>query len=359
MDAEKLLRGYGEDVTIATLGSHSALETAYGAKQEGFATAVVCEKGRAATYAKYYKNLFDDVILIDAFADVLSHRVQERLRSLNALFVPNRALSAYAGYEGIEKRFAVPLLGSRMLLRTEERSAPRNQRYLLEKARIRVPRIFKRPADIDRLAIVKVQEKRRKLERAFFYAASPEEYENRAEELYRKGVVSKEALSSATIEEFVLGALFSANFFYGPLDGSLELLGFDRRIQTNLDGLLHLPAAAQPAVIPQNIEIGHEGVTLRESQLEKIFGAGERFVAACRREYPPGIIGPFALQGAIDRALEFCVFDVSPRMPGCPCVEPTSPYMRYRYFEDVGPGRRLAMEVKKALGQGRLAEIIT
>lgn len=359
MDAANLLKGYGEGVSIATLGSHSALEIAYGAKQEGFSTAVVCEKGRAATYAKHYKNLFDTVILVNKFADALSEKIQKKLRSLNALFVPNRSFSAYLGCDAIEKRFAVPLLGSRMLLRTEERAAPRNQRYLLEKAGIRTPRIFNRPGDIDRLVIVKVQERGRPLERAFFYAASPEEYENRAEESYHKGIVSKEALAGATIEEFVLGALFSANFFYGPLDGSLELLGFDRRIQTDLDGLLHLPAAAQPAVIPQNIEIGHEGATLRESQLEKIFDAGERFAAACRREYPPGIIGPFALQGAINKALEFCVFDVSPRMPGCPCVEPTSPYMRYKYFEDVGPGRRLAMEVKKALAQDRLAEIVT
>lgn len=98
---------------------------------------------------------------------------------------------------------------------------------------------------------------------------------------------------------------------------------------------------------------------MRESLLEKIFEAGERFVEVCKREYPPGIVGLFALQGAFDKELEFYVFDVSPRIPGCPCVEPTSPYMKYKYGKEVGPGRRVAMEIRSAIGEGRLKEILT
>ena len=90
-----------------------------------------------------------------------------------------------------------------------------------------------------------------------------------------------------------------------------------------------------------------------------IFEAGERFVEACKEEYPPGMIGLFALQGAITKDLKFYVFDVSPRVPGCPCVEPTSPYMKYKYGTEVGPGKRLAMEVKKAVKLGRLTEVLT
>ena len=61
------------------------------------------------------------------------------------------------------------------------------------------------------------------------------------------------------------------------------------------------------------------------------------------------MVGLFALQGAVTKNLEFYVFDVSPRVPGCPCVEPTSPYMKYKYGEEVGPGKRLAMEIKRAI----------
>jgi 5-formaminoimidazole-4-carboxamide-1-beta-D-ribofuranosyl 5'-monophosphate synthetase len=33
--------------------------------------------------------------------------------------------------------------------------------------------------------------------------------------------------------------------------------------------------------------------------------------------------------------------------------------MKYKYGMDVGPGRRVAMEIKKAISQNRLGEIIT
>ena len=98
---------------------------------------------------------------------------------------------------------------------------------------------------------------------------------------------------------------------------------------------------------------------MRESQIEKIFDAGEKFVETCKKEYPPGIIGLFALQGAVNKNLEFYIFDVSPRIPGCPCVEPTSPYMKYKYGEAVGPGRRVAMEIKKAVAENKLEMIVT
>jgi 5-formaminoimidazole-4-carboxamide-1-(beta)-D-ribofuranosyl 5'-monophosphate synthetase len=57
--------------------------------------------------------------------------------------------------------------------------------------------------------------------------------------------------------------------------------------------------------------------------------------------------------------LEFYIFDVSPRIPGCPCVEPTSPYMKYKYGIAVGPGRRVAREIKKAVAEKKLEMIVT
>ncbi|MEM2148036.1 MAG: formate--phosphoribosylaminoimidazolecarboxamide ligase family protein [Candidatus Bathyarchaeia archaeon] len=348
-------------IRIGVLGSHSALEIAHGARQEGFETVVVCQKGREKTYTKYYRNLFTHVLLLDKFEDIMRVENLEKLRALNTLFVPNRSFSVYVGYENIEERFTVPIMGNRFMLRAEERTVPKNQYYLLQKAGISTPRIFKSPEEIDRLVIVKVPEKQRAIERAFFYASSPEEFKRKAEERIRKGIISPEALEKAVIEEYVLGAKFNANFFWSPLTDEIDLLGFDRRIQTDLDGVLDLPAQEQLElnIATQNIEIGHMGATMRESQLEKIFEAGERFVETCKKEYPPGMIGLFALQGAVNKNLEFYVFDVSPRVPGCPCVEPTSPYMKYKYGVEVGPGRRVAMEIKRAVKEGRIEEIVT
>jgi 5-formaminoimidazole-4-carboxamide-1-(beta)-D-ribofuranosyl 5'-monophosphate synthetase len=350
-----------KEIRIGVLGSHSALEIASGAKQEGLETVVVCQKGREKTYTKYYRNLFDHVLMLDKFSEITSEADVKKLVDLNTVFVPNRSFSVYAGYAAIENQFAVPLMGNRLMLRTEERNTPRNQLYLLQKAGIATPKTFKSPSEIDRLAIVKVPEKERAIERAFFYASSPEEYEKTSQQRIKQGIITSEALKNSVIEEYVIGAKFNANLFWSPLTDEIDLLGFDRRIQTDLDGVLDLPAQEQLELnIPsQNIEIGHMGATMRESQIEKIFEAAEKFVNACKKEYPPGMIGLFALQGAVTKDLEFYVFDVSPRVPGCPCVEPTSPYMKYKYGVEVGPGRRVAMEVKRALKEGRLAEVVT
>ncbi len=349
------------NVRVGVLGSHSALEIASGAKQEGFETVVVCQKGRDKTYTKYYKNVFDHVLMLNKFSEITNVENVTKLADLNTVFVPNRSFSVYAGYDAIEQQFAVPMIGNRAMLRTEERNTPRNQLYLLQKAGITTPRTFKSPSEIDRLAIVKVAEKERAIERAFFYPSNPLEFDKLADDRISKGIITQEALDQALIEEYVIGAKFNANLFWSPLTDEIDLLGFDRRIQTDLDGVLDLPAQEQLELnIPtQNIEIGHMGATMRESQIEKIFEAAEKFVEACKKEYPPGMIGLFALQGAVTKDLDFYVFDVSPRVPGCPCVEPTSPYMKYKYGCEVGPGRRVAMEIKRAVTEGRLSEVVT
>ncbi|MEM2925087.1 MAG: formate--phosphoribosylaminoimidazolecarboxamide ligase family protein [Methanocellales archaeon] len=361
-EVEKIISEYDKrQVRIGVLGSHSALEIAHGAKQEGFETVVVCQIGREKTYTKYYSNLFDHILLLNKFSDIVLEENLRKLRELCTIFIPNRSFSVYIGYENIEEKFTVPLMGNRYMLKIEERNVPRNQYFLLQKAGIPTPRVYKSYEEIDRLAIVKVPEKKRAIERAFFYASSPDEFKRKAEDRIKKGIISREGLEKAVIEEYIIGAKFNANFFWSPLNNELDLLGFDRRIQTDLDGVLDLPAAEQLelGIATQNIEIGHLGVTMRESQIEKIFDAGERFVEASRKEYPPGMMGLFALQGAITRELEFYVFDVSPRVPGCPCVEPTSPYMRYKYGIEIGAGRRTAMEIKRAIEKDRLLDVVT
>lgn len=358
-EIREVVRRYGEP-SIGVLGSHSALEIAHGARQEGVKTVVVCQKGREEVYSRHYRNLFDEVIKLDSFADMANEDVQERLRELNTLFVPSRSFSVYLGYDAIEKKFLVPLMGNRSILRMEERTASPNQYDLLYAAGIKVPKVFGSIDEVDRLVIVKLMEKEG-IERAFFLASNPGEIEERGKKMAEQGLFDMEDLKKATIEEYVLGGKFNANYFWSPLTDEVDLLGFDRRIQTNFDGYLDLPAKEQLEldVTIRNTEIGHYGATMRESQISKIFKAGEQFVEAVKKEVPPGMIGLFALQGAVDKDLDFYVFDLSPRIPGCPCVEPTSPYMKYKYGHAVGPGRRVVMEIKEAVKGGKLPDIVT
>jgi len=384
-EIQKIVSEYDpEKITIGVLGSHSAEEVGVSAKTFGFPTVVVCQKGREDLYAKYNRHLFDHVILLDRFSDMIREDIQEKMLKLNTIFIPNRSFSVYVGYDNIEEEFKIPIYGNRFLLRAEERNAPRNQYWLLEKAGIKIPKKFDRPEDIDRLVIVKVQQKKKPLERAFFYASSPEDYYRKAEELIKKDVIDEEALKKARIEEYVLGQKFNANFQGWAIKdyfGDFDFVGFDDRKQTNLHGVLSLPARDQLTLdVPiKNEEIGHYGLTMRESQKPMVYRAAEKFRRICEKEYPPGMIGLFALQGAVaydaddpeQKRLAFYVFDVSPRIPGSPCVGPTSPEMRrltlkyQRVARKYGVGRIETpldlpmLEIRYAAENGRLGEIVT
>ena len=85
------------------------MEVAHGAKQEGFETVIVCQKGREKTYTKYYKNLFDHVLLLDKFSAITDSANLRKLIELNTIFVPNRSFSVYVSYDNIEKKFTVPI----------------------------------------------------------------------------------------------------------------------------------------------------------------------------------------------------------------------------------------------------------
>ena len=358
-EIQEIVNGYS-DLTVGALGSHSALEIMDGAKDENLQTVVVCQRGRETPY-KRFSRIADEIIIVNKFKDMLSAKIQNRLRLSNTIIVPHRALTAYLGYKGIENNFKVPIFGNRALFQAEERSHRKNQYYLLEKARIKHPKLFKSPKDIDRPVIVKVQEKSRKLERAFFNVSSYSDYKDKTETKIKHGLISKEDLRIASIEELVIGTYFNFNYFSTPISEEVDFLGIERRLQTNLHDFNALPARQQLEIdVPlQNIEVGHTPASIRESLLDKVISAGDKFVRAVKKEYSPGIIGPFSLQSVITRDLEIIVYDVSLRVPGNPILATTSPYTKYKYGSIFGVGRRIAMELKKAQQEERLAEVVT
>jgi 5-formaminoimidazole-4-carboxamide-1-(beta)-D-ribofuranosyl 5'-monophosphate synthetase len=369
---QKLVDSYDpEEITIGVLGGHSALDVCRGAKKQGFRTLAVCQKGREKTYTKYYKTrsdgrgCIDTAIVLPKFRDITMPKVQNQLRAANTIFIHNRYFWVYFDFTDIEDNFTVPIFGSRSMLKLEERNVPKNQYYLLQKAGIRFPQLFKSPQDIDRLAIVKVNEAIRGYERAFFFASSYTDYQKKSKELLRKKLITQASLAQAVIEEYVIGTQINFNYFYSILTDELEIMGTDTRRQTNLDGLLRLPADEQLAVLkylkPKIIETGHIAATTKESIIESIFELGEKFVKTTKKEYPPGIIGPFALQGAMvaDKGKEeMVVFDVSLRIPGSPLTQFT-PHTGYLYGEPISYGERIAMEISQAIKTKRLKDIVT
>lgn len=349
-----------KNIHLAVIGSHSALEIMDGAKDEGLKTVCICQKGRELPYLRF-KRLADEIILVDKFSDLVFSENQDKLREINAIMVPHRAFTAYVGYDAIENDLMLPILGNRNLFRAEERNFDKNQYFLLEQAKIVHPKIYKNYSEINGLAIVKIQEARRKLERAFFVVSSEKDYLEKSQNRIREKLITSEDLESSVIEEFVVGTYFNFNFFCSPLTPETEFLGIERRLQTNLNDLNAIPARQQLEfdIEVKHIEIGHTPASVRESMLEKIFQLGDKFSETVRKEYPPGIIGPFSLQSIVTPELEIVVYDVSLRVPGNPIMATTSPYTKYSYGQTFGVGRRIAMEVKKAINYNKLFTIVT
>jgi 5-formaminoimidazole-4-carboxamide-1-(beta)-D-ribofuranosyl 5'-monophosphate synthetase len=377
----ELLEDYDLDkVKIGVIGSHSALDTCDGAVEEGLRTLAVCQEGRDSPYSRYFRahrgrsgelrrGMVDEVMLLPKFKDVMKRENMERLRSQNVLFVPNRSFTSYVSMDAVEDEFMVPLVGSRNLLRSEDRGGPKDYYWLLEKAGLPSPRKITDPKDINSLSIVKLHHAKKKLERGFFTCSSYREYREKAEQLIRQGVIDQECLDSARMEEYIIGPVFNLDFFYSPLERKgekVELIGIDWRFESSLDGHVRIPAAQQLALndeqrIPEYTVCGHNSATLRESLLEGAFELAEKYVAAAREHFAPGIIGPFCLQTCVDKDLQFYIYDVAPRIGGGTNVHMNvgHAYGNSLWRTNMSTGRRLAMEVRRAVEEDRVAEIVT
>lgn len=376
----EVVAGYRpEEVTVGVLASHSALDVCDGAADEGFRTLAVCQKGREEPYTRYFRAVrdgegrivrgaVDEALVLATFKEAVSPEVQEELRRRHILFVPNRSFVSYCGLEAVESAFRLPLVGSRNLLRSEERTEAKGYYWILEKAGLPYPRRVA-PEEIDGLVIVKLPHKTKRLERGFFTAASQAEYEEKAHRLLRQGVITEEDLATARIEKYVLGPVFNFDFFYSPLqDGGepLELLGIDWRFESSLDGHVRLPAEQQLALQgeerdPEYVVVGHNSATLRESLLSRVFPLAERYVEATRDHFPPGIVGPFTLQTCVDKDMNFFIYDVSPRIGGGTNVHMSlgHAYGNTLWRARMSTGRRIALEIRRALETDALDRIVT
>ena len=365
---------------IGMVASHSALDVCDGAVEEGFKTLGICQEGRDKTYAKYFKcqrdpsgkvirGVVDECWTLTKFKEMMSPEYQERLRRQNVLFVPNRSFTSYIDLKEIEDDFEVPVVGSRALLRSEERGEEKDYYWLLQKAGLPFPKKIDDPKDIDGLVIVKLHHKVKKLERGFFTAASYQEFRKKSRDLIFANVISEDDLAQARIEQYIIGPVFNLDFFYSPLETKMErieLLGIDWRFETSLDGHVRLPASQQitlegPQSTPEYTVCGHNSATMRESLIEGAFALAEKYVTATQEHYPPGIIGPFCLQTCVDKDLKFHIYDVAPRVGGGTNVHMWvgHPYGNTTWRTNMSTGRRLAVEVRRAIETGQVRKIVT
>ncbi|HET6399116.1 MAG TPA: formate--phosphoribosylaminoimidazolecarboxamide ligase [Candidatus Thermoplasmatota archaeon] len=370
------LSGYDpKDLTIATAVSHSSLQIFHGARLEGFRTMGIAAGDRDLRYYDAFPRAKPDRMLrLGKYQDLLG--MAEELREENVILVPHGSLVEYLGpdnYIGI----GLPIYGNRKVLHWE--SDRDLQREWLEAGGITMPRKVADPKEIAEPVIVKYHGA--KGGRGFFICNNYHEFRRHIQEG-----------EPHTIQEFVLGTRYYLHFFFSPLTqdgftveisdrptpsaggagtsvapgtgtrkGQLQLLGMDRRDESNIDEANRLGSIKDLEAIgiqPTFVVTGNIPIVIRESLLPEVFRMGEGVVREAYRRFG-GLWGPFCLETVVTPELKFKVFEISARI-----VAGTNPFIGGSpYTEMIEPGlstgRRIAQEIRRAADAGRLHEILS
>jgi len=339
--------------SIATLGSHCALQVLKGAKDEGLKTLLVCEKRREKLYRRF--NFIDEFILVNSFVEVLDQKVSSVLEQNNSVLIPHGTLIAQMNTEQIES-IKTPVFGNKMILKWESDRKLKEQ--LMLEAKLDVPKSVDNPSEINSLVIAKRHGAAGG--KGYFLATSEQEYNKKRDKLIEEGIINGD--SDLYIQEYARGVLAYLQYFYSPLNEELEFFGVDQRHESDIDALARIPAEVQmnSDKVPSFNVIANSPLVLRESLLDEVYSMGERFVNASKKLVSPGMNGPFCIEGVYDENATFKTFEFSARIvAGTNIYMDGSPYSTLLYDEPMSMGRRIAREVKLASEDNQLDKITT
>ena len=337
--------------SIATLGSHCALQVLKGAKDEGFKTILVCEKKREKLYRRF--KFIDKLILVDTFLELSEYSSQ--LKDDDAIIIPHGTFISQMNSSQIES-IKIPVFGNKWILRWE--SDRKMKEKLMVESNLNVPKTIHNPKDIGTLVIAKRHGAAGG--KGYFLATSEKDYNKKRDRLIVQGIIKGD--NDLYLQEYAFGVSAYLQYFYSPLTGELEFFGVDRRYESDIDGLGRIPAPQQMDIdlIPSFNVIGNSPMVLRESLLDEVYSMGERFVDTAKRLVAPGMNGPFCLEGVYDDNGKFTTFEFSARIvAGTNLYVDGSPYSTFLYDEPMSMGRRIAREIKKAKNDNQLAKITT
>lgn len=339
--------------SIATLGSHCALQVLKGAKDEGFKTVLVSEKKRERLYRRF--DFIDEIILVDSFLDILDAKYARQLEKQKSVLIPHGTLIAQMSTEQIES-IKTPVFGNKWILRWES-DRDLKEKLMLE-ANLAVPKKVPSPKKINRLTIAKRHGAAGG--KGYFLTSDEKDYTKKRNQLVKMGIIKGD--KDLYLQEYVMGVLAYLQYFYSPLNEELEFFGVDKRHESDIEGLARIPAQQQldmDYVSSFNV-VGNSPMVLRESLLDDVYGMGERFVNAARRLVKPGMNGPFCIEGVYDQDGKFWSFEFSARIvAGTNIYMEGSPYSTLLYDVPMSMGRRIAREVKTAEKQKKLDKITT
>jgi 5-formaminoimidazole-4-carboxamide-1-(beta)-D-ribofuranosyl 5'-monophosphate synthetase len=339
--------------SIATLGSHCALQVLKGAKDEGFDTLLICEKKREKLYRRF--GFIDELILVDSFNEIAEQHCTSILKDKDAIIIPHGTLISQMSSSEIES-ITSPIFGNKWILKWE---SDRNlkEKLMLESG-LCIPKSLSSYKQINNLVIAKRHGAAGG--KGYFVATSEKDYKKKRDKLIAQGIIKGD--SDLYLQEYAFGVSAYLQYFYSSLKNELEFFGVDRRYESDIDGLGRIPADQQMEIdaIPSFNVIGNSPLVLRESLLDEVYSMGERFVDAAKRLVSPGMTGPFCLEGVYDENGKFITFEFSARIvAGTNLYVNGSPYSDLIYNEPMSMGRRIAREIKNAKKENQLAKITT
>lgn len=361
-EIDKTLSEYDKNqITIATICSHSALQIFHGAKKEGFKTLGITKKERKTVYDSFPEGKPDKYIIVDTFADTLDDEVQKELIDTNSIIIAHGSFVEYIGPKNLEDKFYVPMFGNRKTLEWE--GDRKKQREWLQKAGIALPKEYNSIPENGKKFFVKLSGA--KGGRGFFLASSNEELKRKLKERVRKIIITKQDAAETTIQEFLPGVRYYNHYFYslfegkGPdmKEGRVELLSMDKRIEPIDESYRALPEI--PEEFLDYTVTGNQPIIVRESFLPAVIKMGINTVKASKRLFPPGMQGAFCLETIYCPDRGFTVFEISARIvAGTNLFPHGSPYSCYLFNEPMSTGRRIAREIKRAIEERQLEKII-
>jgi 5-formaminoimidazole-4-carboxamide-1-(beta)-D-ribofuranosyl 5'-monophosphate synthetase len=454
-EMQEIAKSYQKPIGL-NLGSHSALDAWMGQRDHRLRTIIYTTPQRARIYLQNpmvgepdeviedlanvvrrdlivvndpadinkRKGWKSAIVVLENYSDIVKYI--DNLIDLECLQIPNRAFSVYVGGDEncsvIENEFAVPILGSRKLLKIENRGEIEKDYYwFAEQAGVPYPKSYeykvyengiKFREVIDNPLLLKAEHARREFEREFIFAADSSDLEEKVEKEMELGNLNRESLENARVEQIVLGPHANFNFFFSPLDAKKEwgdvddwyaqlysvslenarlclanqFLSIDERRETILDGLRRLPIDVQQKIkkVPSFEVTCHVPMSLRESLLKDVHRFADAFLLATRKYEPPGIIGAWCLQTLITwekigpgMAVEYGLYDVPEGEEAYMHVPYTqdvalrhgggtnthmgigSQYANAKYQKRMSMGDRIALEIRRAWKDKQLSEIVT
>ncbi|MFX1482084.1 MAG: formate--phosphoribosylaminoimidazolecarboxamide ligase [Promethearchaeota archaeon] len=315
---------------IGTIASHSALNILSGAKSEGFETVLYCTPTRRSFYDSF--GLKDSIVEVESFDEVLEQDLSD------VILIPHGSFVAYLGAQQILDS-KIRLFGNKQLLRWEE--DPVLKAKLMNEAGFQVPREFESPEDIDCTVIAKTQG-----------AAGGNGYF-----IARNSREAKEKIDPSKeyhFQEYIVGTKVFVTYFNSLSLNRTEVFGADIRYETDADANLRFDNS------PSFVVIGNLPLVLRESILVKYYEMGIGFVEAFQKVAGETVSGPFCIETIIDKDQNIVSFEFSGRIvAGTNVWIPTSPYSYLQFGKPIWMGKRIAIEIRELIKQGRLEEALT